>query len=220
MWLFCFRYSFITDEWRVAYASERVNRLKQIYRENKFTSISESPLLGRLDRLSLVRLPLFSNVCSQRILKSDLLKGSWLLKPTSGFGADKRAWMDRRTVRIWRAGDHLSEIWKFYPNIRVIITLENVQADSAELVNVRMVDFGHKANFWRSHRVLLWQEQLQLEDATSERRVVWTSDHDVEVSGIAIVWIRWYSRHWVSEKSLSLFDDSSRQLSSHPEIRD
>lgn len=29
-------------------------------------------------------------------------------KGRTGLGAERRAWMDRRTVRIWSAGDHLS----------------------------------------------------------------------------------------------------------------
>ena len=30
------------------------------------------------------------------------------LRGSSGLGAERRAWMERRMVRIWRAGDHLS----------------------------------------------------------------------------------------------------------------
>jgi hypothetical protein len=31
-----------------------------------------------------------------------------LSRGSSGFGAERSAWMERRTVRIWSAGDHLS----------------------------------------------------------------------------------------------------------------
>lgn len=31
-----------------------------------------------------------------------------LARGSSGFGDESKAWTERRTVRIWRAGDHLS----------------------------------------------------------------------------------------------------------------
>lgn len=44
------------------------------------------------------------------------------------------------------------------------LTLEDIEADTAKLVNVGVVDLGHEADLGRSHGVVLGQEQLQLED--------------------------------------------------------
>ena len=51
------------------------------------------------------------------------------------------------------------------------LTFQNVKADSAQLVNVGMVDLGHEADLGRSHRVLFRQKQLQGEGAAFKRRL-------------------------------------------------
>ena len=40
------------------------------------------------------------------------------------------------------------------------LTFQYVQADSSQLVNVRVVDFGHEAYFRRGHGIFLREEQL------------------------------------------------------------
>ncbi len=45
------------------------------------------------------------------------------------------------------------------------LTLENVQTNAAQPVDVGVVDFGKEADFGRSHRVVIWQKELKLEDA-------------------------------------------------------
>jgi hypothetical protein len=66
-----------------------------------------------------------------------------LLRGSSGFGAPISAWMERRTVRIWSAGDHLSVRRRLSSGKRrrrlSARTLENIKADSAELVRVRVI---------------------------------------------------------------------------------
>lgn len=52
-----------------------------------------------------------------------------------------------------------------YLERRAPSVFENVEADSSELVNVGMVNLGQESNFRRSHRVLFWQEQFELECA-------------------------------------------------------
>jgi hypothetical protein len=42
-------------------------------------------------------------------------------------------------------------------------TLQNIEADAAELVDVRVEDLGEEANFGRSHGIVLGQKQLKLE---------------------------------------------------------
>jgi hypothetical protein len=51
----------------------------------------------------------------------------------------------------------------------LILTLQNVEADSAELVDVGMVNFRDEADFWGAHGVILGQKELQFEDAALER---------------------------------------------------
>jgi hypothetical protein len=45
-------------------------------------------------------------------------------------------------------------------------TLENIQADATKLIDVGMVDFGQESDLWWGHGVIIWEEQLELEDAT------------------------------------------------------
>ena len=57
---------------------------------------------------------------------------------SSGLGADKSACMDKRTVRIWSAGDHLSggrtHVSLATAKIGTMQTLENIKADPSKLV--------------------------------------------------------------------------------------
>jgi len=43
-------------------------------------------------------------------------------------------------------------------------TLENIETDAAELVNIGVVNLGQESDLRRCHRVIIWEEQLQLED--------------------------------------------------------
>lgn len=72
---------------------------------------------------------------------------------SSGLGAPRSAWIESRIVRIWRAGDQLSRVegialvHKSERGCLVekwigVLTLQDVQADSAKLIDVGMVDFG------------------------------------------------------------------------------
>jgi hypothetical protein len=48
---------------------------------------------------------------------------------------------------------------------RVSLTLEDVEANTAQSVNVGVVDLGEEADFGRGHGVVVREEQLELEDA-------------------------------------------------------
>jgi hypothetical protein len=50
--------------------------------------------------------------------------------------------------------------------LKVQHTLQNIQADSPQLVNIRMVDLGKKANLWRCHGIIIGQKELKFENAT------------------------------------------------------
>jgi hypothetical protein len=78
--------------------------------------------------------------------------------------------MERRIVRICRAGDQLPMPVSFilYPLSRVMPTLQNVQADAAELVDVWVVDLGKEADFGWCHGVVIRKEELELEGTACE----------------------------------------------------
>jgi hypothetical protein len=44
-------------------------------------------------------------------------------------------------------------------------TLEDIETDAAELIDVGMVDFGQESDLWWGHGVIIWKEQLELKDA-------------------------------------------------------
>jgi len=50
-----------------------------------------------------------------------------------------------------------------------------------------VVDLGEEADLGRSHGVVVWQEQLELEDAALVRRLRGAIDGDVEIPQVVIV---------------------------------
>lgn len=48
---------------------------------------------------------------------------------------------------------------------RAPLVLQNVQADATQLVHIGVVDLGQEADLGGRHRVILREEQLQLEHA-------------------------------------------------------
>ena len=71
-------------------------------------------------------------------------------------------------VRICRAGDQLP---KMISGEDLVVdsdglTLQDVQADSTEAIDVGVVDLGKEADLGGSHGVVVGQEQFELEDPT------------------------------------------------------
>lgn len=54
-------------------------------------------------------------------------------------------------------------IWKY---LGVRLTLEDVEADATQLVDVGVVDLGKEADLGRGHGVVIREEEFELEDAT------------------------------------------------------
>ena len=85
--------------------------------------------------------------------------------------------MERRMVRICNAGDQLSArvACESVSELegrelgRLQRTLENVKADATELVDIGVKDLCEESNLRRGHRVVIGQEQLELEDTTFSR---------------------------------------------------
>lgn len=46
------------------------------------------------------------------------------------------------------------------------LTLQHIKADTAELVDVRVVDLREKTDLGRRHWVIIWEEEFEVEDAT------------------------------------------------------
>lgn len=44
-------------------------------------------------------------------------------------------------------------------------TLKNIKTDSPQLVNVWVVNLCQEPYLWWSHRIVVWQEEFELEDA-------------------------------------------------------
>jgi hypothetical protein len=64
---------------------------------------------------------------SFQFLATSLARGS------SGLGAPRRAWMERRMVRIWRAGDQFPVVWGWLEKWGLewrVDTFENIQTDT------------------------------------------------------------------------------------------
>lgn len=51
------------------------------------------------------------------------------------------------------------------------LVLEDIEADTAQFVNVGVVNARQEAHFRRRHRVIRRQEQLELEDAVCQNQV-------------------------------------------------
>ncbi len=81
---------------------------------------------------------------------------------SSGFGAPSRAWMESKIVRICRAGDQLSatvqwSVWAPFPGCaRGLATLQHVEADAPQLVDVRVEDLGQEPDLGRRHGIIVW----------------------------------------------------------------
>lgn len=48
------------------------------------------------------------------------------------------------------------------------VALQDIETDTAQLVDIRVVDLGEKANLGWRHGVVVWEEELEVEDATWE----------------------------------------------------
>lgn len=84
-------------------------------------------------------------------------------------------------VRICRAGDQLSiAVHRSVSSSRIqrlegqgsdvfafgdVRTFQDIQADTAQLVDVRVEDLGEEADLGRDHRVIVGEEELEFEGA-------------------------------------------------------
>ena len=70
------------------------------------------------------------------------------------------------------------------------LVLENVEANSANFVDVRMIDFCSKEHFGRNHGILVRKEQFSAKETACIRSVVGSLDLHMEMSKVCFVWSR------------------------------
>ena len=75
---------------------------------------------------------------------------------------------------------------------------QNVEANSSNLVNVRMIDLSSEKNFWRNHRIFVWKEKLSIEETSSVWSIVRPLDLNMEVSEVDFVRGSVDSYNWIS----------------------
>jgi hypothetical protein len=68
------------------------------------------------------------------------------------------------------------------------LVLQDIEADSSELVDIWVVDLGSEQNLWWNHWVLFWQEELAVEDTSFVWGLSWTGNLDVEMSVVLFIW--------------------------------
>lgn len=116
------------------------------------------PLFRLHDGLDLVRLPHLGDVVRQRIV---------------GIGAAQQR-LDGE--------QHRADLQRRTP-----LVLQDVQADPAQFVDVRVVDLREEADVGGIQGVVLREEQLELEEAALVGRAAGTGHKYVEVSAVLIV---------------------------------
>ena len=100
---------------------------------------------------------------------------------------------DRRNERVLpvrvleKAVDEFNRVLESEHRIPVLLQL--LKADSAILVDVRMIDFGLELDLWRGRRVLSWDGHRQEENAISVGALGWGHQSDTKLADIIILWV-------------------------------
>lgn len=140
------------------------------------------PLLGVADGLHLVDFPQFGDVVGERVVGIRC--------------AEQRLNRQQHGADLQR---------------RAPLVLENVEADAPQPVNVWVIDTCDEAHLRRRHRVVLRQEELQLEEAALERGVLRAGDDDVKVACVVLVGHGADAGHRLLHEAQRLLGYSTRQ---------
>jgi len=135
--------------------------------------VLQGPLLGSVDGGCLIGLPGISDLLIQRIIQV------W----------QGHQGLDRKQDR--------SDLQRRRP-----LVLEDIEANSAKLVDVGVVDLCSEEDLGWDHWVLLWQEEFAVENASLIWCLSWAGDLDEEVSWVLLVWLGVNSNNWILSKSL------------------
>ncbi|KAI0564068.1 ubiquitin conjugating enzyme E2 [Gracilaria domingensis] len=110
-----------------------------------------------------------------------------------------------RVIRVWSGKQRLdgeqdgSNLQGWAP-----LVLENVEADAAETIDVRVVDAGEKANFGRGHGVVFREEELELEATGGVRGLLRADDDDGKEAGVGVAGNGAYAGHGLALEPLGL----------------
>ena len=143
--------------------------------------MSLSPLLGPLDRAVRVGSPELGDLLVQ-----------WVVKVGSG-------------QQRLDGEKHRADLEGGRP-----LVLEDVQADSSELVNIGMENLGPKQDLGRNHGVLVGEEELTVEKASFVWSLAGACYLDVEMARVAFAGFGIYAYDWVLSEVLSLLQNSGR----------
>jgi len=91
------------------------------------------------------------------------------------------------------------------------ITLEHVKTDSTKLVDIGVVNLGEEANLRWSHRVVIWEKQLELENPAFVWRLAGSLYRDIEIPKIILVRDCADTRHWLCHQPFRLLDNPLRK---------
>ena len=136
--------------------------------------VLEGPLLGLLDSTLLISLPGIGDLLIQRIVQ---------------------VWERHQSLD---GEEHRSNLESWRP-----LVLQDIEANSAELVNVGVVDLGSEEHLGWNHWVFIRQEEFAVKDATFVRGLGGTSDLDEEMSWVFLIWFGVNADDWVLSETLS-----------------
>ena len=136
-------------------------------------SVIQGPLLGLIDGGLLIGLPGIRNLLIQRIIQ---------------------VWQGHQGLNGKQNRSNLQS--------RGPLVLEDIEANSAKLVDVRVVDLGFEEDLWWDHGVLVWQEELAVENTSLVWCLSWAGNLDEEVSWVLLVWLSVNTNNWVLGESL------------------
>jgi len=141
--------------------------------------MSSGPLLRSCNRSWFILLPSFRDIGCQRIIRVRCAKQS----------------LNREENGSYLKG-------------RGPVALQDIQTDAAKLIDVGMVDLGQESDLGWGHRIIIWEEELELEDTALIWGLAGTMYRDVEVSEVVFVGNCADAWDWFCHQPLRLLDDA------------
>ena len=102
--------------------------------------------------------------------------------------------------------EHRSDLESWWP-----LVLEDVEANSAEFVDVWVVDLSSEEDLGWDHWVLLRQEERAGENTAFVRSFSWSGNLEEEMSWVLLIWLGVNSNNWILCKSLSFLSATINQ---------
>ena len=67
------------------------------------------------------------------------------------------------------------------------LVFEDIQTNSSQLVDIRVINLGQESNFWWSHGIVSREKEFQLKDSIFIRRISWSFNSNCEIPQIIFV---------------------------------